>query len=236
MQKDKSKYYIIIPADIRYDSNLKANEKLIYGELVLLAQERGYCWATNAYFADLYGVSKTTVSKWLSNLEACGYIKLEFIYRGTELVERRVFICDNNISKAQEKLANVNSESNDYTEQKLLNDKVEKVIKHFNSTCKTNFKTNTGVTKRLIKKHLKEGFTLEDFIKVIDLKYHDWGERPVKFSNGQMSNEYLRPSTLFGEKFETYVYEAITRGNSENNKFGDDLVSAIDSNRSGVSF
>jgi len=233
---DKSTYYVIIPADIRYDRNIKANEKLLYGELVLLSQEKGYCWATNAYFADLYGVSKTTVSHWLTNLESWGYIKLEYIYKDKEVVERRVYICDQGISKIQEQVKDLQQPvSDDYTKQKEFDEKVEAIIEYFNYTCGTNFKSNTSATRKLIKKHLKESFTLDDFKKVIDIKYEDWGKHPVKFSNGQMSNEYLRPTTLFGDKFETYVYEALARAASEG-AGSNSYSSAIDSNRSGVSF
>lgn len=216
---EKSKYYVIIPADIRYDSRLKANEKLMYGELVLLSQETGYCWATNAYFANLYNVTKITVSNWISTLEECGYITIEYIYKeGTkEILERRIRICDNTVSKAQEKLADIEpvEEENTYTKQKDLNEKVEEVISYLNKKCETKFKSNTSITKKLIKKRLNEGFDLNDFKKVVDLKWLDWGEHPVRFSNGQMSNEFLRPVTLFGDKFESYVYEAIIREQSE---------------------
>ena len=68
-------YYSVIPADVRYDSSLKANEKLLYGEITALSNHKGYCFAENNYFAKLYGVKKGTVSGWISNLEDKGYIK-----------------------------------------------------------------------------------------------------------------------------------------------------------------
>lgn len=69
-------YYAVIPASVRYDERLKANEKLLYGELTALSQKDGFAFASNGYFAKLYGVSKETVSRWLSCLQDCGYIKV----------------------------------------------------------------------------------------------------------------------------------------------------------------
>jgi len=76
---DKPNYYAIIPAEVRY-SNLKPNAKLMYGEITALSGKLGYCYATNNYFAELYGVSKNTISGWISDLK-----KSEFI---TVIVER----------------------------------------------------------------------------------------------------------------------------------------------------
>lgn len=69
----KPNYYAIIPADVRY-SNLKPNAKLLYGEITALSGKLGYCYATNNYFAELYGVSKNTISSWISDLKKLGFI------------------------------------------------------------------------------------------------------------------------------------------------------------------
>ena len=68
-------YYSILPANVRYDKNLNASTKLFYAELTALANEKGYCWASNGYFADLYGVTKQTISVWIKLLRDKGYIK-----------------------------------------------------------------------------------------------------------------------------------------------------------------
>ena len=47
--ENKKNYYAVIPAEVRYSKNLKANEKLMYGELTALANEKGYCYASNEY-------------------------------------------------------------------------------------------------------------------------------------------------------------------------------------------
>lgn len=85
-------YYAIIPADVRYDKNLKANEKLLYGELTCLSNKFGYCFASNAYFAELYGVSDRTIRDWLSNLEEQGYIRRDLNQKTETNVERKIYI------------------------------------------------------------------------------------------------------------------------------------------------
>ena len=59
---ERPAYYAILTAKIRYDRNLKANEKLIYAEITALANKEGYCHASNKYFSDLYDVTPQTVS------------------------------------------------------------------------------------------------------------------------------------------------------------------------------
>ena len=97
----KKSYYAIIPANIRYDSNLNANSKLIYGEITALTNEKGYCWASNDYFASLYGVSKKTISLWIKDLKDNGYIDVKLIYRegSKQIVNRYLQICNEGTHK-----------------------------------------------------------------------------------------------------------------------------------------
>ena len=73
-------YFAIIPANVRYDKRLTANAKLLYGEITALCNEKGFCWARNSYFAELYGVDKKTISRWISELIEYGYIFSEIKY------------------------------------------------------------------------------------------------------------------------------------------------------------
>jgi hypothetical protein len=94
-------YYAIIPANIRYDNTLKANEKLLYGEITCLTQMTGKCFASNEYFANLYDTSKETISRWISNLANKGYIKTQLIYKeGTkQIINRYIQINQEGIDK-----------------------------------------------------------------------------------------------------------------------------------------
>ena len=78
------------------------------------------------------------------------------------------------------------------------------VIKYLNEKANTNYKPSTKNTQSFIKARLKEGFTVEDFKKVIDVKAKSW--------IGTDFEKYLRPSTLFGTKFENYLNEANKKG------------------------
>lgn len=73
---DTPSYYSILTAEVRYDNDLKPNEKLIYSELTALAQKEGYAFPSNEHLAKLYGVEIATVSRWLSHLQSKGYIKI----------------------------------------------------------------------------------------------------------------------------------------------------------------
>ena len=92
MSEDKKSYYAIIPANVRYDKELTANAKLLYGEITALTNEKGYCWASNNYFADLYGVTPQAVSRWVNILAKKGYVNIEYEHEGKEITQRKIFI------------------------------------------------------------------------------------------------------------------------------------------------
>ena len=94
---EKLNYFAIMPAKVRYDENLKPMEKLIYSEITVLTNFKDYCYATNSYFAKLYGVHKNSICAWISNLVKYGYLKVEYVLKeieGEKKQERRIYIID----------------------------------------------------------------------------------------------------------------------------------------------
>ncbi len=91
MDDEKPSYYSIITADVRYDERLKPNEKLLYSEITALSNKYGYCTATNSYFSKLYRADKSTVSRWVSHLEKCGYVQVEQTRDGKRIVQRKIY-------------------------------------------------------------------------------------------------------------------------------------------------
>lgn len=55
-----------------------------------LCAERGYCFASNSYFADLFDVDEVTISRKLKNLESAGHITIEYIRKGAEVTQRNI--------------------------------------------------------------------------------------------------------------------------------------------------
>lgn len=90
---EQPSYYSILTANVRYDKRLRASEKVFFSEITALSNKYGYCTASNRYFANLYEVSKDTVSTWVSDLVKLGYVKREEIRseQTKEVVERRLY-------------------------------------------------------------------------------------------------------------------------------------------------
>jgi len=142
MENETPNYYAIIPADVRYDERLKANEKLMYGEITCLSNKLGYCFSSNNYFAELYNVTPQAISGWIKNLERCGYITCEYLHNGTEIKERRIRMTN---SRNDEK-------GNSTKLEKGINETLKGYKQNFkdNNTSDNNTRTNTT---RYIPKH-----------------------------------------------------------------------------------
>ena len=242
-------YYSIIPANVRYDKRLKANEKLLFSEITALSNKQGYCHAKNSYFADLYQVTKVTISTWINHLKECGYLKIKNTYKGKQIVGRTIIpmtdpIKENlntpikeNFNTYSKKLnggikenfkdnitsinnTSINNTSNIYSpaQPDKFSEQRKTIIGYLNERLGTNYKPSSAKAIRHIDARLNEGYKLDDFKRVIDTKISDW-------ANDSNMVKYLRPETLFGTKFESYLNQkkprnALLTGAERNGHYG----------------
>ena len=159
-ENNNPNYFGILPANVRYDKKLKPMEKILYTEITALSNSKGYCYATNSYFANLYDVHKNTTGTWINKLEKLGYIKSKIIYEtGTKNVkERQLFI----ITPINEK--------NDTYQQKYcdpINEKIDTPINEIIDNNNTRI-NNTSSNKKKINK--KEKVEIESVYKSKEFK------------------------------------------------------------------
>ncbi|MFI3167823.1 MAG: helix-turn-helix domain-containing protein [Bacillota bacterium] len=77
MNESNPSYFAILPANVRYDKNIKASAKLLFAEISALCNKNGTCFASNKYFADLYGVDNRSIQRWLTSLSDNNYIIID---------------------------------------------------------------------------------------------------------------------------------------------------------------
>lgn len=214
---------IWIPKEIWLNTNLTMQEKVFLVEIDSLDNEGG-CTAGNQYFAEFFGISKTRVSLVIQNLISKGYITSKLIYKeGSKQILYRVlkicrppyptFVIEGIQQKLstpiqqklytpiQQKLIDNNTVNNNTinnnTNNNINNIKYDEIINYLNLKLNSNYKSSSKETRKHIKARLEEGFTIEDFKTVIDKQYDKWINTEWQ--------QYLRPSTLFGTKFEGYL-------------------------------
>lgn len=142
-----------------------------------------------------------------------GYI--EFLTSGSKGKESTLKITikqqlfNNNVTNKTEQLQQIEGDKQQQSNNNVttLSKKKENnnniyslVIDYLNKKASTNYRASTKNTQSFINARVKEGYVVEDFKKVIDSKSREW--------LGTDFEKYLRPSTLFGTKFENYLNEA----------------------------
>ena len=171
---EKPNYYAILPACLRYDNDLNDSEKVLYSEITALANQEGYCWASNQYFAELYDVTKKTISRRISNLVKKGYLKRELIKDGNKKVKKRKLIpLDNKVHRygqlrgegGDKNVQGSITRSNNINKNKDPdNCPYQKIKKLYNDICKSL--PSIRKISRSRKKHLNARWREEEDIEV----------------------------------------------------------------------
>lgn len=80
-ENPKSSYFTMITYDVMTDNNLTDFQKLLYGAIIGLCHEKGYCYARNEYFEKLFNKKTTTISMGIGKLIEMGYIYRKLVYK-----------------------------------------------------------------------------------------------------------------------------------------------------------
>lgn len=200
--------------DLILMANHQDNKVLINGKLITI--EAGERHTSEEKLASRWGVSRNTVRKFLNLLvkddmisvkksrqNGTTYKVLNYnVYQGFsdekkhQTEQRTEQQKDNGVNNG------VNINKNDKEGKNEKNEKnkdiYSSVVAHLNEVAGTSFKESSKATQRLIDARLKEKFTEEDIKQVIDIKVAEWKGNPKM-------EQYLRPNTLFGTKFESYL-------------------------------
>lgn len=218
--EEKPNYYAIIPANVRYDATIKDKSKLLYAEITALTQKEGKCWASNHYFANLYGVSVQTISSLLKDLEEKGYISRTIIYKeGTkEILHRYIKILDGGYTKnlvegMQENFKDNNTSINNtsinnkeiYKESWKYFDSPE-LEEAFNDYVEMRKKLKAPMTEKAIKLAIDKLFKLSNgdehlMVEIINQSVmNSWkGLFELKGATGQTSNNQKKIDYLRGK-------------------------------------
>lgn len=195
-----NKGYAICFNEWALDENIKNELRLLLIISSLTAKD-GYCFASNNYLAELFAETEQTISKKIKNLENYGYIEIEYEKRGWEITNRKIRLTKilmDDYEKSQQTInKNLKDNNTSINNTSINNIYIGQVVDYLNEKIGTKYKSTTASTKSHITARLREGFTIDDFKKVIDTKVKEW--KDTKYQ------KYLRPETLFGTKFESYL-------------------------------
>lgn len=216
-------YYAVIPANVRYDKDLTANAKLLYGEMTALSNEKGYCWATNSYFANLYNVKNETVSRWVSQLIKKGYIRSVIVYKdGTkEIDSRRLYIGNIPIDE------NINTycQESQNPIDKNINTPIDKKVKEnttiYNNTINNIYSANDAQDIWELYPNKKgKAQAMRKIPKLLEALGKDVLTECVKKYSAEVKGKdkqfILNGSTFFNGRYEDYLDDAIEAGSKVN--------------------
>ena len=205
--KVNAEQYIVLQGWMISDLKLKGNELIIYACIYGFSQAENQAFSGSLqYLADWTNSTKQGVVKCLKSLVEKGFIvKTDKVINGVKFCEYYATkfngVCNKVVQGMQQSLMGCMQQSlpNNIAIDNLSNNKeiYKAVIDYLNSKTGQHFRSSTKSTQQHINARLAEGFKVEDFKRVVDNMCITW--------TGTEWEQYLRPSTLFGSKFENYL-------------------------------
>src|SRR5699024_1297619 len=142
------------------------------------------CLARNKHFALFFDLSKGRVSQIISSLSEKGFIKIQYQREGKEIKRRTIRVVNKlntpikfskggYLENAKESNTLLSNTSNNTMSSKR-GIPYKEIVEHLNEQAGRKYKHTAKQTRRLIKARVNEGFSEDDFYKVIDLKVKEW--------------------------------------------------------------
>ncbi len=194
-----------IPKEVYLDTRLTALEKIILVEIDSLDNGEDGCFASNEYLAEFCQCTKVKVSTAISKLIEFGYLDKAGFDGRRRILKSRLKLSLRQTQtnfKADTNKVDSNNKDNNKDNNKSNKD-IKEIVNYLNENAGTHYRSTTDATIKVITARLNEKFTVDDFKTVIDKKVSQW--------KGTSMEEYLRPQTLFGSKFESYLNQTINK-------------------------
>lgn len=196
--------------DLIREARFEVEPKTTFIKDKLITWGRGQLPASLRYLGDRWGWSKDKVARFIDFLVSDGCVKIE-TPKGTQ--QTILTLCNydtyNPIKSESETPSETptrhqrdkTNKGNNNISKDILSGIVDSVIEYLNEKCSKTFNTKSEKTKSLIAARVNDGFKVVDFFAVIDVKSSQW-------LNDFKMNKFLRPETLFSNKFESYLQES----------------------------
>lgn len=190
-----------IPKEVYLDTRLTALEKIILVEIDSLDNGEDGCFASNEYLAEFCQCTKVKVSTAISKLIEFGYLDKSGFDGRRRILKSRLKL---SLRQTQTNFkAEINKVDSNNKDNNKSNKDIKEIVNYLNEKAGTHYRSTTDSTIKVINARLNEKFTIDDFKTVIDKKTEQW--------KGTNMEEYLRPQTLFGSKFESYLNQTINK-------------------------
>lgn len=207
----KTKDYTVLSNHHLKNKNLSLKSKGLLS--VMLSLPDNWDYSINGLVA-ISKEGKTSMRATIQELEENGYIqrnrthdekgRISYEYIVYEKPCTENLYTDNLYTDNPPQLNTKQSNTNKLNTNIIIN-----IVEYLNEQAGTRYKPTTKKTQTLIKARLNEGFTVDDFKTVINNKVKEW--------KGSEWEKFLRPETLFGTKFESYLNQKLVSKRVNNN-------------------
>lgn len=209
MSRIKDGNYYVVQSFMVKDLGLKGLEKDIYAIIYGFSQAEDQKFdGSLQYLADWTNCTKQGVLKTLNSLLDKGLLKKDDIVKNGVKFCQYFCLTPLNSVEYPVKQSLIPTIKQSLTNNILINKKEDniiycQIIDYLNEKAGTSYRANSKSTQSHINARLSEKYTLDDFKKVIDNKVAEW--------KGTEFEQYLRPATLFGTKFESYLNAKVNK-------------------------